>query len=90
MLSPLTVYAAVVQVDPPSVDASITNVELSNVSVVCSASLKFSFNVWLSTLALVNVGAVISAVPFTTVNEVTSANAFSAFDASVIKLVVAE
>ena len=52
---------------PPSVDFSTVNVELVNVSVVCSASLKFKLTALLSTVALVNVGAVLSAVPFTIV-----------------------
>ena len=46
--------------------------------------LKFNFNAVPSTLALVNVGAVPSAVPFTTLKLLTVANRFSASDASVI------
>ena len=67
----------------PSVEYSTVNKLFVNVSVVCSASLKFNFTAVPTTVALVNVGAVLSAVPLITTESSNAASAFSASDASV-------
>ena len=69
--------------DPPaSVEYSTVNKLFVSVSVVCNVSLKFNFTAVPTTVALVNVGAVLSAAPLTTFVLLNAASAFAAPDAS--------